>query len=282
MTKILVTGGTGFIGQNLLMDLKRKYEVEAPRREDLNLKDEEAVSRYLEKERFDVVIHGAGPVRNKVDSSTNVLEESLRLFMNFYRNRSLYGKLIYFGSGAEYDKRRDLEYVTEENIGVHIPEDEYGLAKYIINTLVSQSENIYNLRLFACFGPYEHETRFITHGIGCCLLEEPITMRQDCLFDYMYISDLIKVVNWFINNDPKYHDYNVCRGIGINLSEIANFINDKMAGKGIRCEISGKSKAYTGSNQRLLRELKGFKWMDLQEGIERQIMWQRGRKDEAF
>ena len=41
--RILFTGGTGFIGRNLLPDLRGKYQVEAPRRQELDLKDSEAV-----------------------------------------------------------------------------------------------------------------------------------------------------------------------------------------------------------------------------------------------
>lgn len=276
MKKILVTGGTGFIGQNILLPLREKYQVEAPRREELNLRNEKEVYDYLEKGKFDVIIHCAGPVRNKVDSSTKILEESLRLFMNFYRARKLYGKLIYFGSGAEYDKTRDLRGVREESIEESVPKDEYGLAKYMMNSLARESENIYNLRLFACFGPYEHETRFITHGIACCLGEKPITIRRDCLFDYIHVSDLVKVIDWFILNEPKYHDYNICSGRSMKLSEIAQIINYKLKGKGVSCQLEGYSKAYVGDNRRLLEEMKGFELMGLEEGIERQILWQRG------
>lgn len=282
MKKILLTGGTGFIGQNIRLSLSEKYQIEAPRREDLNLRDEEALYHYLEKGQFDVVIHSASPVRNKVDSSTPVLEESLRLFMNFYRARELYGKLIYFGSGAEYDKTRDLNRVRETSMGEWIPKDEYGLGKYIMNALAVESKNIYNLRLFACFGPYEHETRLITHAIRCCIDKVPISMRQDCLFDYMHVSDLVKIIEWFILNNPKCHEYNVCSGKPIKLSDIAEFINNRMAGKGISYQLEGYSKAYTGDNSRLLEEIMPLTFMDLQEGIDKQIIWQRGCKHETF
>ena len=50
--KVLFTGGTGFIGRNLLPELKKKYDVNAPTRQELNLKDSEQVKTYLENGKF--------------------------------------------------------------------------------------------------------------------------------------------------------------------------------------------------------------------------------------
>jgi hypothetical protein len=32
----------------------------------------------------------------------------------------------------------------------------------------------------------------------------PIVLRQDIVFDYLYIKDLVKLTMWFIENDARY------------------------------------------------------------------------------
>ena len=60
--KILITGTNGFIGRNLKEYFQDKDDVFAPKRQELDLLDSEAVYAYLEKGRFDAVLHCAVPL----------------------------------------------------------------------------------------------------------------------------------------------------------------------------------------------------------------------------
>lgn len=277
MKKVLLTGASGFVGKNILPLLREKYEVHSPSRQDLELRNSEEVYNYLKTGKFDVVLHSANPnpVKNaKADHPNKMFEDSLRIFMNFQNVASLYEKLIYLGSGAEYDKRYEIASVSEDKLGQHLPEDDYGLAKYIMNSLATNSENIYNLRIFACYGPYDHESKFITHAINCCLKNEPVTIRQDCWFDYMHVFDVAKVAEWFIDSEPMYHDYNCCSGKKVLLSEIAAEVCWQMGSvKGIRLLNKGLNREYTADNSRLLNEMQEMEFISLKKGIASQIEW---------
>lgn len=276
MKKVLLTGSTGFIGRNIKPLLETQYEVVFPTRSELDLRDSEAVAEYVRKGGFDVIVQSANPnpVKNSVhDTSEKMFEDSMRIFMNFYNIRRECGKLIYFGSGAEYGKNRDISMASEECINDYIPQDQYGLAKLYMNELARKSDNVYNFRIFGCYGPYDHESKFLTHVIRCCLRGENITIRQNCYFDYTLVFDLAKVISYFIDNEVKYHDYNVCSGVPVSLMEIAQKIKEQM---GSRAEIvvlnQGLNKEYTADNSRLLKEMNNQNvFTSLDEGIKIQI-----------
>ena len=274
MKKVLLTGGSGFIGRNIIPILSEECELYAPTRKELNLKDQFQVKEYLKEHAFDVVIHSANPnpVKNTLDQTDTMFEDSLRVFMNLYNCRDLYGKMFFLGSGAEYDKRYDVALAKETEVGNTIPEDGYGFAKIIMNDLAKASDNVYNFRIFACYGPTDHESKFITHVIHCCMKKEDITIRQNCYFDYMHVSDLGKILLLCMDKQLKYHDYNICTASRYTLSEIAEMVKEEMgAESNITIMTPGMNKEYTGDNSRLLEEIGAFEFMSLRRGIQIQI-----------
>ena len=231
MKKVLLTGGSGFVGSNVLPFLKQKYDVLAPKRSELDVRNLESVNEYFKEHKVDVVIHLASPspIRSSnLDSYDHLFSDCLKIFLNIYSIRNRCDKIIYSGSGAEYDKRKDIVLASEEQIGDSIPVDDYGRAKYIMNSMARESKNIYNLRIFGCFGPNEYESKFIRHAINCCLRNEPITIKQDCYFDYLYVEDYARFLCYCIDNSLHYHDYNASSGTRILLSDIARMVKEKM------------------------------------------------------
>ena len=277
MKKVLVTGGSGFIGSHILPELSSKYTVIAPTRKQLDLKNREAVLKYFDNTYFDAIVHLASPSplrSSDFDSFDTLIKDCITLYMNLQSVSSHYGKLIYSGSGAEYDKTRDIVHISEDMIGERIPADDYGLVKYVLNQLTRQSTNCYNLRIFGCYGPGEYDYKFIKHAINCVKNSETITIRQDCIFDYMYVADYAKYIEYIIDNEPLYHDYNACAGIRIKLSEIAEIVKS-ITGSSVPVEISkdGLNKEYTGSNDRFMNESGGkVKLLSIEDGIKKMII----------
>lgn len=288
MKRVLFTGGTGFVGKNIIPLLKEKYEVIAPTRQELNLRDTDAVYKYVKNGNFHVIVHSANPnpVKNaQCDEAVKMFEDSMRIFMNFYKVSDLCEKLLYLGSGAEFSKTLDMINIKEEEVRRSLPEDVYGFSKYIMNELARTSNNIYNLRLFACYGPYDHESKFITHCIRCCLNNEPITIRQNCYFDYIHVYDLAKIIEFAIENDLKYHDYNVASGKRYSLKEIAEKVKKAMnSSQPVILLTEGWNKEYTADISRLNSESKLSKeFISLDQGIKIQIEYEKSvyiqRKD---
>lgn len=278
MKRVLVTGSTGFVGRNTRDYLETVCELYAPTRAELNLLEEDSVRDYIAKNRIEVVLNLANPnpVKNVLDKQNTMFEDSMRIFLNLYRAQDCYEMMYTLGSGAEYDKSKDAVQVTEEEELRSLPYDSYGLTKYLANCLISQSIKQCNLRIFGCYGPTDHESKFITHAIRCCLRNEDITIRQDCYFDYMHVYDLGKIMGFFIDHTPRYRSYNVCTGTRVKLSEIAGIVKTMMGSDSkIILLKDGFNKEYTGSNQRLLKEMGGYEFISLEEGIRLQIEEER-------
>lgn len=276
---VLLTGGTGFIGRNVKTYISDKCNLYVPSRQELNLFSEDDVKNYIKKNNINIVIHSANPnpLKNSLDKPETMFEDSLRMFMTLYNAHDYYEYMYTIGSGAEYDKSKDIVLVKENEVFDNIPNDSYGFSKYIINKLVYDSNKHCNLRIFACFGPTDHDSKFITHVINCCKKNEPITIKQNCVFDYMHVSDLARILEHFIYNKPRYNSYNICTSHRVELLDIAKEVRRQLNAKvDINILKEGMNKEYTGDNSRLLNELHEFEFIPINKGIELQIEAMKG------
>ena len=276
MKNVLLTGSTGFIGQNVTPILLKQYNVETPSRKELDLLDPEAVRRYLAHGKFDIVVHLANPTaQNPIDKKDELFERSLRVFTSLAHCSDLYGKMLYLGSGAEYGKHRALTQVTEEEFGQVLPRDSYGLARYIMNDITERKGNIVNFRLFACCGPSDPPYKLIQHIIGCVQHGETITQRQNTLFDFLYASDIAPVFQYFIENEAKYKAYNLCSGEQTYTAGIANEVKRQMdSDLPIAFDKEDTGLEYTGANDRLRSEFPSWKPTRIEESIRRIIAYE--------
>jgi len=271
--KILITGGTGFIGRNILESLGSRYEFLVPSKEELDLREETSVFRYLEKNKVEMVIHAAlvgGFKQEKEGGSLNILAGNLQFFFNLIRAKRFYNKMIFFGSGAEYDKRRDLKKVKETDLGLSIPAfDEYSLSKYICSEYIEKCRDIICLRLFGVYGKYDnYKFKFISNAIIKNLLRQDIVINQNVVFDYLFIDDLMSILDYFILNKPEFKSYNVASDESIDLIKISNIINEISDYKSkITVLKDGLNNEYTADNSRLKKEIPNLKFTDYKEGI---------------
>lgn len=199
--RLLIFGGHGFIGRNLIEQLP--YDMVAPTRQDIDIEKEFHFSAQI-----DVVI-------NLVNAQDNL--QAFQNITHYYK-----GKLIHLGSGAEYDKRKPIKNVTEDFD--RKPQDEYGLGKYYISKQIEWRPNTVCLRPFGVFGKYEdYKRRFISKAILDNMKGDTIEIRQNVKFSYVWVNDLIRIIDYFINNDAKHKFYNV-GGHQLKLNQIARKI----------------------------------------------------------
>lgn len=285
--KILLTGGSGFVGRNVKEYLvKRGYDVYAPSSRELDCMDEDRVRQCLQKGHYDLILHFAVYSDNsgQTKDSARVLEANLRIFHNFYRHADLFGRMIYTGSGAEYDKRTPILSVAEEDLDGHvIPIDQYGLAKYTATQMIEHSSNIYNLRLFGIFGKYEYwKTKYISNLCCKSLKGLPLSLRKNCYFDYLWIDDFCTLVEMFMHLEtPKYHVYNATSGIRVSLYDLAKTVNDVAdVNREIIVCSEGLANEYTAKNDRIRRELPEWTLTDMRDAVRELYEWYKEHIDE--
>lgn len=268
--RILLTGAGphGFIGRNLAPALRERYEVFTPSSRELNLCDYDILARYVEEHRVDTVVHSA--VQNVPRTGAeNVMLHDLQMFYNIDKLSGQLDKVLYFGSGAEFDKRYPMENIREENFGRSIPVEYYGLEKYVMNLHARESKNTYNLRLFGVFGKYEQwQYKFISNLCCKAMYGLPLSIRQDCMFDYLYVKDLAPIVIWFLEHEPKSHDYNVCTGKPVSLRGIADVVLE-VSGKTLPVVVAkeGWNLPYTADNSRLAGEMGMLQLHDFKNAV---------------
>lgn len=209
--KILITGGNGYIAKSITNRLWEKYHILSPGREELDLLDSKSVDEFFEGKHFDVVIHTAtlGGSRLKEEDET-VSFYNLIMFYNLIRKKEQFSKLISFGSGAEFK----TDYTP------------YGFSKKIINKLIHKHDNFYNLRIYAVFDEKEKDTRFIKSSMQHYLNNEPIIIHQDKLMDFIYMPDLISIVEHYIISKDLLKEVDCIYDDTVSLSNIAQQINN--------------------------------------------------------
>lgn len=275
---VFVTGSTGFIGKNFIELYSDKYNLLTPGHRKLELLDSKSVDEYFAKNTIDIVLHLANRGGSQKEAGyKNPLDVNLRIFFNLVKNQDKFGKMIYVGSGAEYGKQFPIIKVRESDFGKLVPEDDFGLYKFIAAKYIEQSKKIINLRTFGVYGKYEDwHFKFISNSICRALFKKPITINNNCIFDYIYINDLLKIIDYFISHNSKFNTYNVGAVSHNQLKTIADKIVDISNAK-IPVVIKNRSLGleYTCNNSRLKNEIKGFKWTSANDAIDELFLWYR-------
>ena len=264
--KLLIVGGTGFIGKNLKFFFSSldNYEVHAPTRQELNLSDDTECSNYLKKLKPDFVIHSA------VDITS--VENSLKAFFNIFNNHEHFGHLVQIGSGAEYDKRKYHPLMTESHFSNSVPIDTYGVAKYsIANILESKnSKKFTNLRLFGIYGKFEdYSRRFISNNICRVLSGFPLSMNKNMLFDYIYVDDFARFLQMLLPQLPLTEvSYNFCSGKPVSFVYLVETIKKVMSVKtDIIIRNEGMNPEYSGDPSKLLNKFPEYSFTSYEDNI---------------
>ena len=212
MKTVLITGAgpTGVTGRAIREYLENDYSILAPSSKELDLTDDAVVRSYFDTHHIDFVVHCA-TYRSNISQTTHMvdeeLESNLRMYFALASQTDKFEKMVYLGSGAEYDKSRPIVNIKEEQFGESIPKDKYGFGKYIMNQHCRNSKNIYNLRMFGTLNPYERYTKNVVCNLCAkAVMGMPLTLKQDVKFSWVDIRDVAQAIKFLFEHEVSRHD----------------------------------------------------------------------------
>lgn len=292
--KVLITGGTGFIGRNVVNQLiNRGYEVHslvyppfAPEREglvqyEMNLMDSKAVENFLATHNFENLIHLAwyvGPKCHIADLNMDWTIATLNLLKSFKEH----GGKTFLGAGTVSEYEYKYGYLLEDDTPTD-PQTLYGNSKNAIFNIakVYCKQNGIDFkwpRIFNLYGPAEKPQRLMPSVINSCLKDEDVKV-SDCLKfqDYLHVEDTARGIVSVFESDIQ-GAVNICSGKPVQLRVIVEKIAELTDFKGKilwgAIPAAFGDDLVVGNNEKL----KSTGWKpkyDLDDGLKNTINWWR-------
>lgn len=227
--KILIAGANSFVARSIYPKLVSDgHDVVSVSRKEIDFTDFNQV-KYLFKSNstFDIVINCTANGGRKFITPDTLqhFHDNIKINENLLFHNEFYNKIINFGSGSEHNQENDIFNVSETDFS-SIPNNYYGLSKYINSRRHKYEPKSINLILFNCFGPMELSNRFITTAIKNYINHQPIEIWHNIYLDFFYINDLYSIIKYILSiDDIPFKELNCCYYKKTKMSDICSIIN---------------------------------------------------------
>jgi nucleoside-diphosphate-sugar epimerase len=311
MKKILVIGGAGFIGANLVRKLvsENKFNVSVIEPQNANpwrLKDvldkvkiynsditkKDELEKTLDGIQPNIIFHlasyGVYPaIQNDLD---RMIETNIKGTINLANLSMKYKPELFVNTGtcSEYQEK-DGKLGEGDSVG---PTNFYGITKLAATMLLqkiatTKNLSVVNLRLFTPFGYFEDGQRLIPYIILQTLKGEKVELTSpNFVRDFIFIEDLVDAFIKVLESKNNFSGeiFNIGSGKQHSIQEVVAAISKAM-GKdldvsyGNRQSYYKEPKSFVANNNKAAKE---FNWKtenSFESAIEKNVIWFKENKN---
>tara|TARA_Y100001973_G_C5197952_1_gene335613 strand:+ start:1237 stop:2166 length:930 start_codon:yes stop_codon:yes gene_type:complete len=301
--KILLTGGTGFLGKNLTKILRETYgpmEIRSVGSTCWDLRESKYSDEVIDRFKPEVVIHAAGSVGGIGANQENpgkFMYDNLIMGTNIIHSamKAKVPKFILLGTVCAYPKFTPVPF-KEADLWNGYPEETnapYGIAKKTLMRLVEAYHEQYdfngiNLIPVNMYGPHDHFNLTSSHVIPALIVKVRQAIKKEspsitlwgtgeASREFLFAGDCGQAIINAINTDGLSPEpINIGTGKEIKIKDLVKEIADIMGYKG---DIIYDSSKPDGQPRRCLdtsraKERLGFEaQVELKEGLQQTINW---------
>jgi GDP-L-fucose synthase len=304
--RILVTGGSGFLGRYIVQQLKLHgcQIVFVPRSKDYNLTEIEAVKRIYKDTSPEIVIHAAakvGGIGANMKYPGEFFYDNLMMGVQMMEQGRLNGleKFVAIGTVCSYPKFTEIPF-REENLWNGYPEETnapYGLAKKMLLVQSQAYRKQYNFNSISIlpvnlYGPGDNFDPQFSHVIPALIKkifdavergERSITVwgSGKASREFLYVQDAAEGIILATEKYDKSDPVNLGAGSETSIKNLAELICELTGFEG---EITWDASKPDGQPRRCLDTSRANKEFGFQaktsfnEGLKKTIEWYRNQK----